>query len=98
MHVRLARDAREAAVTLSVPLAPGLVVSVGVAEHRVFEMGDQLSVAPGAGTVALDGERELERPCGEAVTVRLVPGPLTIDVEAVMRGAAQATSGQPRSW
>lgn len=98
LHVRLARDAREAAVTLSVPLAPGLVVSVGVAEHRVFEMGERLSVAPGAGTLALDGERELERPRGEAATVRLVPGPLTIDVDAVMRGIAEGTSPRnPRS-
>jgi hypothetical protein len=53
-------------------------------------------VAPGPGTVALDGEREIERRAGEGASVRLVPGPLTIDVDAVMRSTAgDATPAQP---
>ena len=36
-----------------------------------------------AGTIALDGERELERR-GEPTTVRLVDGPLTIDIDATL--------------
>jgi hypothetical protein len=43
---------------------------------------------PAPGCLALDGERELERRAGEAVDVRLEHGPLTIDVDEVMRRTA----------
>jgi predicted polyphosphate/ATP-dependent NAD kinase len=88
LHVRLARDPSAAERVVHVALAPGLVVPVGVAGHRVLEVGDAVEVAGGPGTVALDGEREIERRHGGPVTVRLVPGPLTIDVDAVMRSTA----------
>jgi len=88
MHVRLAPDPAAAARTVHVALAPGLVVGVPVAEHRVLELGDVVALPPGPGTVALDGEREIERRAGGEATVRLVPGPLTIDVDAVMRSSA----------
>jgi predicted polyphosphate/ATP-dependent NAD kinase len=94
LHVRLAHDAREAESTVRVALAPGLVVPVAVAEHRVLALGDQVEIASGAGTVALDGEREIERRGGGRVAVRLVQGPLTIDVDAVMRHAADASPAQ----
>jgi len=88
LHVRLAPDVAAAEAVVHVALAPGLVVPVPVAEHRVLTLDEPVEVAPGPGTVALDGEREIERRHGEPVTVRLVPGPLTIDVDAVMRAAA----------
>jgi len=78
----------EAALTLEVPLAPGLVAPVGVAGHRPIEMGEAIELAPGPGVLALDGEREIERRRADSATVRLTPGPLTIDVDAVMRQAA----------
>jgi predicted polyphosphate/ATP-dependent NAD kinase len=90
LHVRLAPDAAAARRTVKVALAPGLIVDVPVAGHRVLALGEEVEVAAGAGTVALDGEREIERRHGDPVTVRLVPGPLTIDVDAVMRAAAGA--------
>jgi hypothetical protein len=64
----------------------------------VLETGDIVELPPAAGSLALDGEREIERRPDEAVTVRLAPGPLTIDVDAVMREAARrgATRMQPR--
>jgi predicted polyphosphate/ATP-dependent NAD kinase len=88
LHVRLAHNPGAAERTVHVALAPGLVVPVGVAEHRVLELGEAVELAPGPGTVALDGEREIERRAGGAATVRLVPGPLTVDVDAVMRSSA----------
>jgi predicted polyphosphate/ATP-dependent NAD kinase len=97
VHVRLA-DPAEAELTLQVPLAPGLMVPVGVAGHRVIEMGEAIALPPGPGVLALDGEREIERRHGEPATVRLSAGPLTIDVDAVMRRAAamHATRIHPR--
>jgi hypothetical protein len=98
VHVRFAADPREAEHTLAVALAPGLVTEVAVASHRVLDTGDIVELPPAAGSLALDGEREIERRPDEAVTVRLAPGPLTIDVDAVMREAARrgATRMQPR--
>jgi predicted polyphosphate/ATP-dependent NAD kinase len=95
LHVRLAADPAGAARIVQVALAPGLVVDVPVAEHRVLEVGEAVEVAPGPGTVALDGEREIERRSGRALTVRLVPGPLTIDIDAAMRSANPRSPGAP---
>jgi predicted polyphosphate/ATP-dependent NAD kinase len=99
LHVRFASDPAQAARTVHVALAPGLVVGVPVAEHRVLELGEAVALPGGrgaAGTIALDGEREIERRADGEATVRLVPGPLTIDVEAVMRSmAGDAAPVQP---
>jgi hypothetical protein len=86
LHVRLAPP-EEAAIVLDVPLAPGLVVPVGVAEYRALTRAE---VSPAAGTLALDGEREIERTADDAVAVELTAGPRRVDVDAVMRHAAQA--------
>src|SRR5690242_17733874 len=95
LHVRFAHDPAQAARTVHVALAPGLVVGVPVSEHRVLELDEVVALAPGPGTIALDGEREIERRAGGEATVRLVRGPLTIDVDAVMRSSAgNATPGQ----
>jgi predicted polyphosphate/ATP-dependent NAD kinase len=96
LHVRFATGRADAERTVHVALAPGLIVGVPVASHRVLEVGEAVELAPGPGTVALDGEREIERRAGAPATVRLVPGPLTIDVDAVMRSSAgDATPAQP---
>jgi predicted polyphosphate/ATP-dependent NAD kinase len=88
LHVRLTDDLAAADLVLRVPLAPGLLAPVGVAGFRTLELGEEIAAATEGGCVALDGEREIERRRGDRVTVRLVPGPLTIDVDAVMRHAA----------
>jgi hypothetical protein len=96
LHVSIAPTGAAAHRTVRVALAPGLVVGVPVAAHRELRLGDAVEIPPGPGTVALDGEREIERRHREPVTVRLVPGPLTIDVEAAMRSTAvDATPMQP---
>jgi hypothetical protein len=65
-------------------------VPVGVAETRRIEPGEAVSIAPTSGSLALDGEREIELGPGDRVEVRLdTDGPLTIDVEEVMQQAAR---------
>lgn len=96
LHVRLTDDLAQAELVIRVPLAPGLLAPVGVAGFRTLELGEEVAAAPGPGCVALDGEREIERRPGERVTVRLVPGPLTIDVDAVMRHAARVGATRVR--
>ena len=92
LHVRLTDDLARADLVLRVPLAPGLLAPVGVAGFKTLELGEEVASAPGSGCLALDGEREIERRTREPVTVRLVPGPLTIDVDAVMRHAASVNA------
>ena len=89
LHVRLVAP-EGAGTVLTVPLAPGLVVRVGVEEISRVEPGESVALTPGAGSVALDGEREIELGPEDRVEVRLDPeGPLTISVGAVMREAAR---------
>jgi hypothetical protein len=100
LHLRLAPPER-APTTVTVPLAPGLVTEVGVVEARRVEPGEVVPLAPMAGCLALDGERELELGPGDRVTVRLAQGPLVIDVDAVMARAARQRvlngSARPRA-
>jgi predicted polyphosphate/ATP-dependent NAD kinase len=74
-----------------VPLAPGLVSWVGVAEHRWLAINDVVRFQPGAGTLALDGEREIELSTTSLVEVQLrADGPYVVDVPATLNGAALA--------
>jgi predicted polyphosphate/ATP-dependent NAD kinase len=89
LHVRLA-PLEEAETILTVPLAPGLVVPVGIEGVSRVGPGETVELAPTVGSVALDGEREIEIGPKDAVEVSLDPdGPLTIDVGAAMREAAR---------
>jgi predicted polyphosphate/ATP-dependent NAD kinase len=82
MHVRLGPGR-----TIRAALAPGLVSDVTVESHATIEIGEELTIAPAAGTIALDGERELERRHGEPAIVKLVEGPRTIDIDSAMAQA-----------
>jgi predicted polyphosphate/ATP-dependent NAD kinase len=89
LHLRLTKP-KDADLVINVPLAPGLIMPVGVVESRRIEPGRAISVEPGLGSIALDGEREIERGLEDRVEVSLATeGPLTIDVAEVMRLAAR---------
>lgn len=89
LHVRLT-DPKIAESVLSVPLAPGLVVPIGVAEHHHIEPGDPVEIEPVSGSLALDGEREIELGLNDRVEISLDPnGPLTVDVGEATREAAR---------
>ena len=89
LHLRLTKP-KDADLVINVPLAPGLIMPVGVVESRRIEPGRAVPVEPGLGSIALDGEREIERGLEDRVEVSLATeGPLTIDVAEVMRLAAR---------
>lgn len=72
------------------PIAPGLIVPVGVQAHALMALGERVDVATGPCMLALDGEREVTVRPGEQVAIRLNPqGPYVIDPQRVLAEAAQ---------
>lgn len=69
---------------VTVPVAPGLVVPVRVAGWRRLAIGEEVPLASGDGTVALDGERQLS-PTGPVTARVQMDGPRVVDVRATLR-------------
>ena len=79
-----------APTTLMAPIAPGLVVRVGIAAVHEIHPGEPQKVGTPRGVIALDGEREIEFGPDDRVTIQLqTDGPLTIDIDRVMARAAK---------
>jgi len=72
-------------------IAPGVLATVGIAEAGWMEPGMAYPIRTPGGTVALDGEREIELAGGMEASVRLdAAGPLTVDVPATLEWAVRA--------
>lgn len=85
LFMRFDGEPDETAKRVTAPVAPGLVSSVDVMGWRVLEPGDALPVELHRGTVALDGEREVELLPDRDVAIRLSnDGPLVLDVDKTM--------------
>jgi predicted polyphosphate/ATP-dependent NAD kinase len=88
LHVVLAPP-EEAETVVRVPLAPGRIVPVGVAEVRRVEPGRTVRLRSPAGSLALDGEREHELVADQEIEVTLATdGPLVVDVPRALSEAA----------
>ena len=74
---------------LEVPIAPGLIEPVGINGVRRLMMEEPGRIRSRSGTVALDGEREIEFAKNDTVEIVLErDGPLTVDVSKVMKKLA----------
>ncbi|MEZ4507672.1 MAG: hypothetical protein R2848_17905 [Thermomicrobiales bacterium] len=73
------------------PLPPVCCVPSRSPARHCLAFGDSVTFRPATGTIALDGERELEIKTSDDVTVTLsADGPITIDLDrAIAAGAAQ---------
>jgi predicted polyphosphate/ATP-dependent NAD kinase len=72
------------------PLAPGLVVPIDVAEYHVVDASEAVAFEAADGTLALDGEREVEISARHSVEVRLSQdGPRVVDIHACLAEAAR---------
>ena len=79
--------------TVLAPIAPGLLEPVGVDACEPLHPGVTRHVGLARGTVALDGERELEFGPGDRIGVTLAAdGPRVIDVPAVLAGERSCCS------
>jgi predicted polyphosphate/ATP-dependent NAD kinase len=74
-----------------VALASGQVQWVNIAQYRWMELAEEVQLRPGAGTIALDGEREIELKARSTVAIRLsADGPFVVDVPTALQEAALA--------
>jgi predicted polyphosphate/ATP-dependent NAD kinase len=85
-----ARLSVDAARQVLAPIAPGLVVPVGVADISWLLPGSVYPVEAEAGVIAVDGERELTFGAREVPVVTLrEDGPRCVDVPAVLAASAR---------
>jgi predicted polyphosphate/ATP-dependent NAD kinase len=71
------------------PVAPGVLAPVGLLEVAPLRVGESVTSAVSRGTVAVDGERELEFGPAHPVSVTLrADGPTVLDVRAALAHAA----------
>jgi predicted polyphosphate/ATP-dependent NAD kinase len=89
-HGVSARIDAGAARRVLAPIAPGLVVPVGVSQIERLEPGAVHEAGERGGVIAVDGERELTFSPGERPAVRLLAdGPRCVDVPAVLAASAR---------
>lgn len=90
LAVQIARDGQPARFAIDAPIAPGMVRSVPIASWQRMVADQPMTIAANAGTVALDGERELAFEPGQTVQVTLRENAfLTVDVARCMAVAAE---------
>lgn len=95
LYIRLAdppahgHPAETPRTTVIAPIAPGLVASVGVRDYRRIVVGEEVILEEAAGSLALDGERELVvRPPARASVRLSLSGPRVLDVRGALGAAA----------
>ena len=87
-----------AAARVLAALAPGVIVPIGIASSETMIAGRDYPLASRRGSIALDGEREVELAGGEAVSVRLdLEGPWVLDVRATLAAAVTNGALAPRT-
>jgi hypothetical protein len=76
-------------VPIVAPIAPGRVERVFMRTCERFEVGVWMPLDTEHGTLAFDGEREIELERGDRYAIALDwDGPLTVDVERTLRYSA----------
>ncbi|MCR4441510.1 MAG: NAD(+)/NADH kinase [Peptococcaceae bacterium] len=72
------------------PIAPGLIVPVGIKRFRLLEVGERVEVDCRPCIIALDGEREVElKESDEAYIELTFDGPRVVDVKAALKTAVE---------
>jgi len=77
-------------VTIYAPVAPGLILPVGVENVQILKPLESLLIDMPKGVIALDGEREFAFSKMDKIKIWLdLNGPLTVDVPKVLQIAAE---------
>lgn len=85
----LGESAKGDGVSVTAPIAPGVVVEVPIAEWQRLNLGEPIQVEPRHYTVALDGERAFNlNPQQQLELVLKRNGPTVVNVQQAMKEAA----------
>ncbi|MDD2336568.1 MAG: NAD(+)/NADH kinase [Geobacteraceae bacterium] len=80
----------EGVMTVTAPIAPGLMVPIGIASLKEIRRGEVQIIESTSGTLALDGEREIEFGQNDRLKVWLeTNGPLIVDISKAMDQAVK---------
>jgi predicted polyphosphate/ATP-dependent NAD kinase len=75
---------------LLAPLGPGLVARVSVRDHALVPLGQDVTLDSNTGTIALDGERQIEVSGRPEINVRLTDkGPRVVEICQCLTEAAE---------
>ncbi len=87
LHVRLGAPGR----VVVAPIAPGVLADVPVTSYSPLQMGESVRLQSSPGTIALDGEREIELRGSEVIDVTLSSnGPYLVDIDRAIAAGARA--------
>jgi len=85
LYIRMDGDPGSTATRVRAPIAPGSVSDVDIMDWRKIMPGEQISIDLHPGTIALDGEREVELLPNQKVHAILnLDGPWVVDVPYTM--------------
>lgn len=77
------------------PIAPGLIVPVGIKYHRLLDIDESVKVTYSPCIIALDGEREVEVQEAEEASIKLTfEGPQVVDVNRALQAAVEKGSSR----
>lgn len=86
--IRFPDPKQSARHSLVAPIAPGMVKEVAIADWRTIEPGELVAIEAIRGTIALDGEREIELLEGMQAAVRIKSdGPWVVDFDRALQSA-----------
>jgi len=86
LHARVGGAGRR----VIVPIAPGLMSELSISDHHLLSIGQSVDLQAIAGTLALDGEREIELRGNERIEVILSGnGPLVVNIDRAIGAAAR---------
>lgn len=90
LRIAVASDPGGASMRVRVPLAPGLIADVDLHAVSEIQPGQAHSVTDCRGTIAIDGEREIEFDINDRIDISLsMAGPITVDLQRTMQCAAR---------
>ncbi len=90
LYMEFARLGDEVRETLKAPLAPGMIRDFQVSKWSILEPGQTLPIRAPRGTIALDGEREIELLPGIRAQARIsLQGPWVVDFDRALEIAAR---------
>ncbi len=88
LHIRFPEGDESASSSIVAPIAPGMVRDVPIAEWRMLMPDETVKISTTRGTIALDGEREIELLADTRAAVRIsTDGPWVIDFDLALQAA-----------